>query len=109
MLKIADINKEIKELEGLHRDTDSKVLKRAKKKIQLLNTCRMYLQSKPDKEFVEKEIKRLENRINLISAEFVEPQKADKKTVTKLRKSHEAEYGVSHLRTQLRTLRIILK
>lgn len=109
MLKIADINKEIKQLESLHRDTDEKELKRAKKKVQLLITCRMYLQSKPDRAFIEKEIKRLENRINLIASEFADPVLADKKTASKLRKEHESEYGVGHLRTQLRTLRMILK
>ena len=115
MIKLSDIKAEIKEatadLTKEYKKSSSKeaTANRLKKKIQFLNLCKKYIESSPSSEFIDKEILRLENRINLLSADFVEPENVDKKTLAKLKSAYGSEMGIPKLRVQLRTLRYLAK
>jgi hypothetical protein len=83
--------------------------KAAVKRLKYLNDCIKYLQSSPDKEFLVKEIQRLEKRIQLINDSFnawvpVKDYENEKAKQTDYNKMHH----VKDLKTHLKTLNYLL-
>ena len=104
---ITTIKKEIKELLALDRNREPLiVLKKAKKRIQFLNVCLNYLESQPKNEFLEKEKKRLENRLNLIDKGF------EHWAITASVKDPKKEYAklmdVKTVKEHLKTIRFLI-
>ena len=83
------------------------------KKLELLRLLLKYIETSPTEKFVRDEIERLEFTITLKSQEFdsskYEERSVPKKEISKLKKAHEAIYGLSKMRAQVRTLRMLLK
>lgn len=110
MITLSEIKKELKDL--IHadiKDLKNSEMTRRKSRIEFLKSCQRYMEFKPSPEFIEKDLARIENRINLIMADFVDPKNADKKTLSKIKKKYETENGIPHLRVQARTLRYLAK
>jgi hypothetical protein len=89
--------------------------KRLRKRIPFLNTCIMYVETNPSRDFIKKQLDDCEAKINLRMAQFpldeymsMEPP-MDKPSVRKLRTAHEKKYEIPHLRDQVRALRFLLK
>lgn len=81
-------------------------LSRNKNRIEFLRIVEKYLESAPDELFLTRDIKRIEDRINLIHKEFPHGNYKDPKEAFK---EHEKKWGVPQLKIQLRTLRYIKK
>ncbi len=112
MIKTSEIKQEIKEVEKeLANESGGKpsIINRLKKRLQFLATCKNYIESKPTEEFVKKEVTRLENKINLLTAGFIKPENIDNKTLAKIKSEYDSEMGIKKLRNQLRTLRYLAK
>jgi hypothetical protein len=88
----------------------SSVLKARGKKVKFLTLCQKYLESNPSEEFCKGEVVRLNQRLALINDTF--PQ--DKAFATlleekKFKKEFNKEWGVPHLKEQVKTLKFLLK
>jgi len=83
MKTIAAIQQDIRDITYKIQNTELKKgeEKRLRKRIPFLKTCIMYLESEPKKEFVKKEIERIDTSIDRRMAEFVlNDTDLDKKT-----------------------------
>jgi hypothetical protein len=102
MRSLLDVNTEIAALIEQRGHFESKRQEAtAKKRVQFLNVAKMYIETCPDEYFISKEIRRLENRINLLSKDA--PDKKWKEAF----KKYEKEMGIVELRQQLKALRFI--
>lgn len=115
MKSITDIKKEIRQIESISSDEKNELKpaawRKLKKHLKLLRLMEKYLFTKPTETFVVNEVGRLEKIITAKMSEF-KPEKYEelpRKAVTKLRKDHEKKYDIPKLRTQIRTLRFLLK
>lgn len=88
---------------------EKKQLVKMRKRMQYLKIMHGYLESCPTKEFVKKEIDRIENRITIIDANFSHLAIGHENAIKTARKEYEKENGIPHLRIQLRALRFINK
>lgn len=112
-----DVQKEISTIENTPQveinEMKPAAWRSTKKKLELLRTMVKYLDTNPTEAFVESEIKRLEKTVSSKMKEFdvshYEEAGMAKKEITKLKKAHEAMYGLGKLRTQVRNLRVLLK
>lgn len=86
-------------------------VRKNKERIVLYNTCKMYMDTKPKKSFIEKEILRLENRINEIMKIYIplDPEKVIQKLCTKHRVDFQKEMDIPKLKRQLSVLKLILE
>lgn len=117
MKNLKDVQKEISVIENTLsveiREMKHSVWKRQLKKLALLRIFITYLETNPTEDFIKSEIKRLEKVVSAKSKEFdatpLEKKGVPKKEVTKMRKAHEASYGLGKMRTQVRNLRMLLK
>lgn len=113
MKKLKTITSELKELiKEASEEDDQKVVKKLKKRISFLRMCAMYIESKPTNEFVEGEILRINNRIELISDGFeywASLPREESLSGSKLLTFYYKEMGVPKLRRQLQALRFLLK
>lgn len=113
MVKINKVVDEISRLsDNLSRDSHKMKRseeKRELKKINFLRFVASYLNSFPSEEFVNGEIKRLENRKSMINQQFTSwiPSKYFEKEKEKL-KEYEKEMGIPKIRMQLRALKFII-
>lgn len=84
--------------------------RRLRKRIPFLNMCIMYLEHNPPLSFLNSEHKKVQTKIDRRMALFIfDDLKVDKKTVAKMRKAHEKQYEVAHLREQLKALKFLIK
>lgn len=96
--------------ESMKKSAETKLRNR----IAFLKVCVRYVESNPDQSFCEKELKKIEDIISSKMKEFEDSisdekkEKMSKKVLSGLRKEHEAMYGLSKLRVQMRSLRFIL-
>lgn len=113
MKTIPELKAEVKDIEYKihHEEMKPAAQKRLRKRIPFLKTCIMYLEEKPDHQYMRSEIQKIETKITLRMNQFVldDYKEVDKQTVNKLKKAHEKKYEIPHLREQVRTLRFLLK
>jgi hypothetical protein len=117
MLQLSTVVKEMNDLvfdretnyRGTLTKSQKKDLVKMKKRIEYLKVIRHYLETKPSSDFLNKEIDRVENRINLILSHFSHSEQADQFVVKELKKEYEKEHEIPKLRKQVRALRHILK
>lgn len=111
MKKITTLEKERDAIYGHDRSLmKARELNVARKRVAFLNICIAYLKEYPAKEFIEKEINRLENRLLLIDQNY-EPAfwktemtfLSDKSKF----KDYQKDNGVPKLKEQIRALRFI--
>lgn len=112
MKTIHQIRKEIDSILSLDRsDMKKREHNRHSKRVILLNSCLMYLETKPDEEFINKEIARLTKRIDAITAgqpNFEGMAIRNIPAEKELIKSYLKEYKVPELSEQLKTLNYLL-
>jgi len=86
-------------------------IKRNKKKIEEYVLYMRYAETNPTKDYLEKEIDRITNRINKFSELYkpLDVERFDKKTCTTHKKAYEKEMGIPKLRKQLSALCFISK
>lgn len=92
-------------------ETDRKYKSRQKKlKIEydFLNVCKLYLETEPTEEFIKKEKKRLENRLQLISEGYKHDERQTLKDQKKDRKDYDKLMGVSKIKSQLKAIYFLL-
>lgn len=85
---------------------------RMKKKYAFLKVCKMYLQTTPTRDFLDKEKERLSTRVNLINAGYV----PDKRLIqANMRKEEQAEHrdynkimGLPKIKEQLKSIIFLL-
>lgn len=81
-------------------------IKRNKKKIEEYTLYLRYAETNPSKDYLEKEIARITNRINKFIELYkpLEADKFDKKVCAAHKKDYEKEMGIPKLRKQLSTI-----
>jgi hypothetical protein len=115
MKTIKEINEDLSAIVARIKNKDKEELKpaiekRLRKRITFLNTCIMYLEHEPTSAFIKSEIEKVRAKIDRRMGLFIfDEVMVDKKTVAKMRKAHEKQYEVPHLRDQLYALRFLLK
>lgn len=113
MKKLKTVTNELKELiREASAAKDPKIKRKLKLKIPFLRMCAMYIESNPTNEFVEGEILRINNRIELISDGFeywASLPREESLSGSKLLTFYYKEMGVPKLRRQLQALRFLLK
>lgn len=106
MRKLSEINDEIQALLGTNRSSLKKAqVSRIKSRLEFLNLMKDYLTAGPTEEFISKEVKRIEDRINSLMSLFDEKAYKEPKTA---RLKFEKDNGIPHLRSQLKALWYIL-
>jgi hypothetical protein len=98
-----EIGKALHQADETEKETQ---LNRVRKRVQFLNTCKMYLLTRPDEAFIIKEIERLEKRIKLLDEGFIHFRPPLGHTGNP-RLLYEKETGIPALKTQLDTLKFI--
>src|SRR5688500_15982893 len=109
MRSLLDVKTEIATLRDDCKDVN-KLYKRdrMKKRIWFVTLVQNYFKSSPDELYLDREISRIENRINKIIDSFAyNPDIEDSEK--KQKRAFEKEMGIPHLRVQMRTLRYIKK
>ena len=115
MKTIKEIKDEFSEIEARINNKHKEELKpaierRLRKRISFLNTCIMYLEHQPSASFIKSEIEKVRAKIDRRMGLFIfDDGMVDKKTVSKMRKAHEKQYEVPHLRDQLYALKFLIK
>ena len=117
MKTIKELQEELADIKYKIQNEEMKpaVEKRLRKRIPFLKLCVSYLESNPDKAYLKKEVDGIEAKIDSLMSRFpiekYEKQEPPltKPEISKLRKIHEKEYQIPHMRTQVRTLRFLLK
>lgn len=86
-------------------------VKRNRKKIEEYTLYLRYVETNPDKDYLQKEIDRISNRINLLLKNYIplDEERFDKKTCSTHKKNYEKEMGVTKIRKQLSALTFIIK
>lgn len=125
MKTIEDVKKEQAELKAQFNgsdltlidgveDADPRGISKARKRMTLLKEVVLYLESNPNKEFVESEQAKISERIRKIKSEFPAWKKAQTKeflqsmTETKQKSKYHLDMGLKTLNSQLQTLNYIL-
>lgn len=115
-MKTADqIQKTIYELrasaEALKDSQDPKEIREKNRlltRIDFHKFCKHYLLSSPSEDFIQKEIERLTNRINMFHKEWKEPENLPKKDAKKLLLEYEKGMGIPQIRKQITTLNFLI-
>lgn len=94
------------------KDLSDTMINRLKKRYSFMVMCKMYLESNPTVEFLDKEKDRLSNRVNLINAGYEPNQRLIE---ANLRKEEQAEHndynkimGLKLVKDQLQSIKFIL-
>ena len=119
MKTVKDVQKEISdlsaEIELLDKEEDKKSIalrKRLRAKLPQLKQYVLYLETNPTKEYCEKEVARISNRINEISKLYIPPQQPERFTkgqLTAMKKAFEKNWDIPKIRKQLMAISYILK
>jgi hypothetical protein len=87
-------------------------INRMKKRHSFLCVCKMYLESKPTDDFLEKEKERLSTRINLINAGYEPDQRLIDAGLKKEEQSEHKDYnkimGLPKIKEQLKSIQFLL-
>lgn len=106
MRTIQSVESEMKSLIDNRSQYKPRELSAAKKRMQFLNTCKMYLSDMPSQEFLVKERNRIELRMKLIGDGY------DYWKIFRPRKNmiddYNKEMGVDVLMEQLKTIKYLL-
>jgi hypothetical protein len=81
----------------------------ATKRLAFLRTCRAYLNSGPDPDFIQSEVNRIATRLGLISEQYdlwLPDRTFD--SLKQRREAYDRMFGVKELETQLKTLEYLL-
>lgn len=109
MITVKELDKEIAELmESARIEEKPSKKKRLIEQASILKTCKMYIESNPDADFIVKEKERVNTRINLIMdgySEYTSAERNEKKRLSEYKKL----YGISQLKKQLKILSMIGK
>lgn len=105
MKSIEQVNNDIFDQENTIRDKRAigKNTKILRNKLTLLRSCKMYLETAPNEEFVKSEVERVADLIKKTTPDF--PAAFTPKTISKVLK----RLGVDKMKKQLSTLKYILK
>jgi hypothetical protein len=108
--EIKEVLSEIQEADKFSK-RGKKLIKKAKQKLTYLKTCLAYIETHPSPEFIQKEIERLSNRINLLDTQYDEWKNLPRKDVIKgnLKTFYLKKVDVPHLKNQIKTLKFISK
>lgn len=113
MIKLKDVNKEIKTILATDRSDMSKHQEnKLKKRLQLFELCKKYLETNPSVVFIEKEKSRIEKLVESIAGGFGAWQSGGNaprdKDFKQQRGFYEKETNLKHFKLQLKTLEFIL-
>lgn len=109
--EIADIKSEVTKLDKSKEKKDIALRKRLRGKLPQLKQYVLYLETSPTKEYCEKEVDRISNRINEIMKLYI-PLDADrfkKGEISAHKKSFEKQWDIPKVRKQLMAISYILK
>lgn len=114
MKTVRDIKARIIDVENFMKtelkEKKTGVSAQSKGKLNVLKTCKMYLESKPSEDFVKKEKDKVSNRIDEIFKEY-KPLDRDENSPKQCRQYltiFEKNWEVPKLRSQLKVLKFIL-
>lgn len=113
MITISQVQKEISDIK--HKIETEQMTKanerKLRKKIPFFNEVIHLLETQPNPSFLKQEIEKVETKIDRRMGLFIldDAIALPKTTVAKMRRRHEKEYGVPHLREQVKALKYILK
>jgi len=116
MKSIIELNKEIDslilEIKTLEDTEDKKHFRKAKqlrKRVAYLRYILLYLESLPSEEYLKKEKEKMSNRIGLLMLNY-QPldERFTKAQVSKHKKNHEKEMGVTKIKDQLKTIDFLI-
>lgn len=110
--EIDSVKAEIKSILRSDERKDVARKKRLRAKLPQLKQYLLYLETSPTKEYCEKEMDRISNRINEISKLYVEPENKDRFTKSQLsaiKKDFEKMWNLPKLRKQLTSILYILR
>jgi predicted RNase H-like nuclease (RuvC/YqgF family) len=100
------------ELSQLEKDGQVKMKpaekKRLETQIRFVKMCIAYIESKPDPEYLNKEIERLKNRIEKIHSGFHSYHEPHSKYYKEAKKDYLKEMNISKVRSQIKTLSYLL-
>jgi hypothetical protein len=106
MRTLSEVNNEIQALlETNIRELKKAQVSRVRSRLEFLNLIKNYLSENPTEEFVAKEVKRIENKINAIMGQF---DKSAYKEPKPAMLKFERDNKIPHLRDQLKALWFIL-
>ena len=106
------VRQQINELEKYEDKKSISARKRLRKKLPELKQYFLYLETNPTKEFCEKEVERLSDRINEISKLYIPPKETaifTKKQLSTMKTAFEKQWDLPKVRKQLMAVSYILK
>ena len=110
MKTIESVTQEINEaLKSITKDSGKAEVEAVKRDVAFLRQCKLYLDSSPRQEFIQKQRDEIQRRINLIPSHYKEWQYG--RVLTKYKdpyKTYQAEMNYSGLKVQLKTLDYLL-
>ena len=119
MKTVKDVQKEISDLSAeiklLDKEKDKKSIalrKILRARLPQLKQYVLYLETNPTKEYCEKEVARISNRINEILKQYVPPQEPERFTksqLTAMKKAFEKNWDIPKIKKQLMAISYILK
>lgn len=86
-------------------------IKRNKKRMEEYTFYMRYAETSPNKDFLQKEVERLTNRINKFIETYVslDETKFDKKTCSAHKRNYEKDMGILKLRKQMTAINFLLR
>lgn len=108
MKTISQIKQEVLSVEREYREV--LMPKKIRKHLLVLNQCVLYLETSPNKEFVNHQLETVSKKIDAAKARFTEwlQNTPEAKKVKNPRALYDSEMGLKELRLQLKTLKYLL-
>lgn len=82
--------------------------KRHVAQVNFVRLCISYIESKPNPEYLKKEMERLKNRIEKIHSGFRSNYEQDTKYYKEAKKNYLKEMNIAQVRSQIKTLNYLL-
>ena len=112
MKTIKQLREDIAEITNTIEKTDLTVSveNRLRKRILFLRHCIMYLETKPDRDFLVKNMEGLEKFINAKMEQLVIPNedKLTRPQISKIKKDYEEMFAIPKMREQVKAIRFLL-
>jgi len=108
MKTINQIKKEEKDLRSEAHYADYTRKKQIKRRLELLKTCRIYLETEPSEQYLRDELHRVSKKIEIIQERFPAWSAGKIGGGTELQRRYDALTDKSKLRFQVRTLQYLL-
>ncbi len=96
------------EIDNANYVRDQKEINRIKKRLDFLKMCRIYLETRPSEQYIQGELTRLNNTIEILDERFPAWSAGRSGGGTELKRQYNAVTDISKLRSQVRTLEYLL-